>query len=74
VQAQLSEAKATIARLTQQVQESSGLRQRKVEPTHESKAQLATAERVQQAPPGGVPVQYVAGLCLLSFLLAYFLF
>lgn len=71
VQAQLAEAKATIARLTQQVQESSGMRQRKSE-----KGQLATATapHVQQAPAGGVPVQIVAGLCLVSFLLAYFLF
>jgi hypothetical protein len=29
---------------------------------------------MQQAPAGGVPVQIVAGLCLLSFLLAYFFF
>lgn len=74
VQAQLADAKATIAKLTKQAQESSGLRQRKVEPTHESQGQLATAERVQQTPAGGVPVQVVFGLCLASFLLAYFLF
>lgn len=74
LQAQLTDAKATIAKLRQQVENSSGLRQRKTEPTHDSKAKLATAERVQQAPAGGVPVQIVAGLCLLSFLVAYFLF
>jgi hypothetical protein len=73
LQNQLSEAKATINKLRQQLDTSSGLRQRKGEPTSDSKAQLATAERVQ-APAGGVPVQIVAGLCLISFLLAYFFF
>lgn len=74
LQAQLQDAKNQIARLTEQVGASSGLRQRKVEPTSDSKTQLATAAGVQQAPAGGVPVQIVAGLCLMSFLLAYFLF
>jgi hypothetical protein len=74
LESQLAEAKATIDSLREQVKSSSGLRQRtKTEPTEESKSQLLTAERVQ-APAGGVPVQIVAGLCLLSFLLAYFLF
>lgn len=73
LESQLAEAKATIARLQEQAKSSSGLRQRKVEPADDSKQQLLTAERVQ-APAGGVPVQVVAGLCLLSFLLAYFLF
>lgn len=74
LQAQLNEAQAQIARLTKQAQEASGLRQRKAEPTHEAKAQLATAQHTQQAPATGVPVQWVAGLCLLSFLIAYFFF
>ncbi|KAF2269211.1 MSP domain-containing protein [Lojkania enalia] len=74
IQIQLAEAKAKIAELTQKLEVSSGLRQRKVEPTHNSKEQLATAMGAQQAPAGGVPVQIVAALCLLSFLLAYFLF
>lgn len=74
LEAQLSEAKAQIARLTQQVSEASGLRQRKTEPTHDSKAQMSTATEVRQAPAGGVPVQITALLCLISFLLAYFLF
>lgn len=74
LQSQLSDAKATIANLRQQIESSTGLRQRKTEPSTDSKGQLATANRVQQAPAGGVPVQIVAGLCLLSFLLAYFLF
>lgn len=74
LQAQLNEAQAQIARLTKQAQEASGLRQRKAEPTHEAKAQLATAQRSQQTPATGVPVQWVAGLCLMSFLIAYFFF
>ncbi|KAF1849992.1 VAMP-associated protein [Cucurbitaria berberidis CBS 394.84] len=74
VQAQLEEARAQIARLTQQVGESAGLRQRKTESTRDSKAQLSTAVDAQQAPAGGVPIHITALLCLISFLLAYFLF
>jgi hypothetical protein len=73
LQAQLADAKSTIDKLRQQVETSAGLRQRKPDSTSDSKGQLATTERAQ-APAGGVPVQIVAGLCLLSFLLAYFLF
>jgi uncharacterized protein (UPF0303 family) len=74
VNAQLAEAKATIARLTQQASEASGLRQRKTESTTDSKSQLSTAAHTQTAPAGGVSVQITALLCLVSFLLAYFLF
>jgi type II secretory pathway component PulM len=74
LQAQLNEAKAQIARLTQQASEASGLRQRKTEPTHDSRAQMSTAMDTRQAPAGGVSVQITALLCLVSFLLAYFLF
>ncbi|KAF2742394.1 VAMP-associated protein [Sporormia fimetaria CBS 119925] len=73
LQAQLDEAKATIEKYRQQAVESTGLRQRKPEPSSEAASQLATAERVQ-APAGGVSVPTVAVLCLVSFLLAYFLF
>jgi hypothetical protein len=72
LQAQLSEAKAQIARLTQQAD--AGLRQRKAEPASGSKAPLATAVDSRAAPAGGVSVQITAILCLVSFLLAYFLF
>ncbi|KAH4057768.1 hypothetical protein HBI25_053990 [Parastagonospora nodorum] len=72
--AQLAEAKATIARLTQQASEVSGLRQRKTDTTSGSKSQLSTAPHTQTAPAGGVSVQITALLCLVSFLLAYFLF
>lgn len=75
LQAQLADAKATIAKLREQVETSSGLRQRKAEPTRDSKEQLQTAVSThQQGPTGGVSVQITAILCLLSFLLAYFLF
>lgn len=72
---QLADAQATITRLTQQADE--GLRQRKSEGGNQaSKGQSSTsttavAARVGQA---GVPVQIVAALCLLCFLLAYFFF
>ncbi|KAF4538879.1 MSP domain containing protein [Lasiodiplodia theobromae] len=71
LKAQLQEARATIARLEQQA--SQGLRQRKGEGVS-SKEEKASNLAVQQAPAGGVPVQVVAGLCLFSFLLAYFFF
>lgn len=73
LQAQLAEAKATISRLTQQAESATGLRQRKTEPTRDSKEQLQTAVSAQQAP-NGVPIHIAALLSLLSFLLAYFLF
>ena len=73
MEAQLNEAKATISRLTQQLQDSTGLRQRKAEPAQASKGQSQTAVSTQQAP-GGVPIHIAALLSLLSFLLAYFLF
>lgn len=74
LKAQLEEAKATIARLTQQASEATGLRQRKTDSTQDSKSQLSTAARTQAPPAGGVSVQITALLCLLSFLIAYFLF
>ncbi|KAJ4985238.1 integral er membrane protein [Stagonosporopsis vannaccii] len=72
LQAQLDAAKQQIARLTQQASE--GLRQRKPEATSGAKDQLATATQQQTAPAGGVSVQMTALLCLVSFLIAYFLF
>ncbi|KAL5120497.1 phosphatidylinositol-binding protein scs2 [Pleosporales sp. CAS-2024a] len=74
LRAQLAEAKATIARLTQQASEASGLRQRKTDSTQDSKSPLSTPTHTQTPPAGGVPVQITALLCLVSFLLAYFLF
>lgn len=75
LQAQLTEAKATISRLVQQADQ--GLRQRKgaSDIQEGSSAGLKTTTlSPSQTTPIGVPVQIVAGLCLLSFLLAYFLF
>ncbi|KAF2625302.1 MSP domain-containing protein [Macroventuria anomochaeta] len=72
LQAQLDAAKQQIARLTQQAD--AGLRQRKPESTRDAKNQLATATQQQTAPAGGVSVQITALLCLVSFLIAYFLF
>ena len=76
LKAQLAEAKATISKLRQQAEQ--GLRQRKSDAVNkDSKERITmgtTDMGVQQAPAAGVPVQIVAGLCLLSFLLAYFFF
>ena len=77
VRTQLAQAKATIARMTQQSEEQ-GLRQRKTDAVNQdSRERITTGTMgmgVQQQPADGVPVQIVAALCLLSFLLAYFLF
>ena len=77
LRAQLADAKATIARLTQQTEEQ-GLRQRKTDAVNQdSRERITTGTTgmgIQQMPADGVPVQIVAALCLLSFLLAYFLF
>lgn len=72
LQAQLAEAKATIARLQEQAAE--GLRQRKPQETAQ-KAVESVQQSMQNAPaPGGVPIQITAGLCLLCFLLAWLFF
>ena len=77
LRAQLAQAKATITRLTHQNEEQ-GLRQRKADAVNQdSRERITTGTTgmgVQQQPAEGVPVQIVAALCLLSFLLAYFLF
>ncbi|KAF2198526.1 VAMP-associated protein [Delitschia confertaspora ATCC 74209] len=76
LQAQLDSAKATINNLRKQMEQSNVLRQRKGDSTgvDAPKEPVSAALGLQQAPAGGVPVQIVAGLCLLSFLLAYFFF
>lgn len=77
LQQQLDSAKATIAQLRQQA-EDQGLRQRKSDAvTQDSRERITTGTTgmgVQTQPADGVPVQIVAALCLLSFLLAYFFF
>ena len=65
---QLAEARAQISRLASQVSDPS-VRQRKVQEANEKVQQV-----VKQSGESGVPLQIVAGLCLLSFLLAYFFF
>lgn len=75
LQAQLSEAQNTILRLKTQATE--GLRNRSkggANQDSKEKGALGAAGMVQQTPASGVPVQIVAALCLLSFLLAYFFF
>lgn len=74
LQNQLADARAQISRLTQQISENTGLRQRKADTSASSGGKLSTATEVRPAPAGGVPVHITAGLCLISFLLAYFLF
>ena len=78
VRAQLAEARATITKLRQQAEEQV-LRQRKNDAVlQDSRERITTGTTgmgvLQQPAPTGVPVQIVAALCLLSFLLAYFLF
>ncbi|KAI9710210.1 MAG: hypothetical protein M1812_007482 [Candelaria pacifica] len=74
---QLADAKTTISNLTQQAEEQ-GLRQRKADAVNQdSRERITTGTTgmgIQQQPADGVPVQIVAALCLLSFLLAYFFF
>jgi hypothetical protein len=73
LRAQLSEARATISKLRQQEEQS--LRQRDgTQDSKEHSSSRTPATGVQQHPSEGVPVQIVAALCLLSFLLAYFFF
>lgn len=71
---QLAEAKATIQRLQAQAQESV-LRQRKTDAANKKATESSSSNMaVQQASAGGVPVSYVALLCLLCFLIAYIFF
>lgn len=68
LQGQLAAAKAQIQKLTSQLQDPQ-LRQRKVQ---EASEKVQTV--VQQSQDSGVPLQIVAGLCLISFLIAYLFF
>lgn len=77
LQAQLAQAKAQIAKLTSSSNDQ-GLKQRKTDAVNQDARERITTGTtgmgIQQQPADGVPVQIVAALCLLSFLLAYFLF
>ncbi|TVY22118.1 Vesicle-associated membrane protein-associated protein [Lachnellula hyalina] len=71
IKAKLAEAQATIASYTQE----GGVRLRKVangETSNETVNELA--HKMQASASQGVPLQIVAALCLLSFLLAYVFF
>lgn len=75
VREQLSDALAQIQRLKNQLSEQGSLRQRKVDGGSSSKEASTLQQQIAQpAAEVGVPVQIVAALCLLSFLLAYFFF
>jgi len=75
VNAQLTEAKSQISRLTQQLKEQGELRQRKVATTLEEKGFPGVAQAVAHPnQTAGVPLQYVALLCLISFILAWIFF
>jgi hypothetical protein len=72
LKSQLSEANAQIQKLKERLADQ-GLRQRKIGGDNEKAAPMLQQQQAQ--PVGaGVPVQIVAGLCLLSFLIAYFFF
>ncbi|MCJ1329872.1 phosphatidylinositol-binding protein scs2 [Thelotrema lepadinum] len=77
LQQKLDEANATIKSLKAQL-EDQGLRQRKTDAVAQDARERVTTGTtgmgVQNQPAEGVPVQIVAALCLLSFLLAYFFF
>lgn len=68
---QLADANAHIQRLKDRLADQ-GLRQRKT--GGEAKAAPATMQQTHAQGESGVSVQIVAGLCLLSFLIAYFFF
>ena len=78
VKVQLAEANATIARLRKQLEEQGVLRHRndggsdRKDSPSGGLSNLGMAQH--QAAAAGVPVQIVAGLCLICFLLAYFFF
>lgn len=71
LKAQLADANAQIQRLKDRLADQ-GLRQRKT--GGEAKAAPATMQQQHAPTEAGVPLQIVAGLCLLSFLIAYFFF
>ena len=77
MQEQLDATKEKIVSLHAQLEEQ-GLRQRKSDAVaQDSRERITTGTTgmgVQTQPAEGVPVQIVAALCLLSFLLAYFFF
>jgi len=75
VGAQLTQAKSEIARLTQQLKEQGELRQRKVATALEEKGFPKAAQAIAHPnQTAGIPLQYAALLCLISFILAWVFF
>ena len=71
----VAELKNTIARLTGQLKEQGELRQRKVAGALEEKGYPKAAQAVAHPnQTAGVPLQWVALLCLLSFIVAWIFF
>ncbi|KAL4889035.1 MSP domain protein [Aspergillus ambiguus] len=73
LKSQLSDAKTQIQNLKDRLADQ-GLRQRKIGGETEKSGGSVVQQQQTQSAEAGVPVQIVAGLCLLSFLIAYFLF
>jgi hypothetical protein len=77
IKAKLAEAQAIIARMSQE-RDDQGLRQRKTDAVNQDSKERISAGTsglgVQKTAASGVPVQVVAGLCLLCFMIAYFFF
>lgn len=73
LKSQLADANSQIQRLKDRLADQ-GLRQRKIPGETEKSSAPALQQQSAQSVEAGVPVQIVAGLCLLSFLIAYFLF
>lgn len=72
LKAKLSDAQSQIERLKEKVSDN-GLRQRKI--GVDTKGPSSSMMQQQQSPAApGVPIHLVAGLCLLSFVLAYLFF
>ncbi|KAJ5915083.1 hypothetical protein N7454_011195 [Penicillium verhagenii] len=71
LKSQLADANAQIQRLKDRLADQ-GLRQRKT--GGEAKAAPATMQQTHTQGATGVPLQVVAALCLMSFLIAYFFF
>jgi hypothetical protein len=77
MKSQLASANAQITALKQKLADQTGMRQRKGGPGENiggAVQQQVLGQGQGSQEVAGVPVQIVAGLCLLSFLLAYFFF
>jgi hypothetical protein len=71
----VAELQKTIARLTSQLKEQGEIRQRKVAGALEEKGYPKAAQAVAHPnQTAGVPLQWVALLCLLSFIVAWIFF